>query len=188
MPYGEVVMKDRLELLDWIKSLGLTGVGCELGVGSGWYSHKILSRTGLSLVYSVDPWDKPEGSPISFRADPSLYIECLKTLMPFGSRSYALRTLSAEAAALFPDGHFDFVYIDANHWGPEVRNDIEQWWTKVRTGGVLAGHDYCDTFHLDVKRAVDEFVSRNSLSLGLTDCDQVHDGHVIRSWFVMKGA
>jgi hypothetical protein len=183
---GEAVIKDRIALCDFVRELGLTGIGCELGAGSGWFSHKILAHTNLSKVYSVDPWDKPEGSPIDFRADPTLYIECLKTLMPFGDRSYVLRTLSNEAAKLFPDGHFDFVYIDANHWEPEIRNDIATWWPKVKPGGILAGHDYCETFHLDVKRVVDEFVDREVLTLNLTECDQTHREHVIRSWFVRK--
>lgn len=179
-------VKDRLDLLALLNDLDLKGAGIELGAGSGWYSHKILTHTMLSKLYSVDPWDKPPGSEIHFRADPSVYLDCLRTLWPFGDRSCLLHTLSAEAVKFFPDAHFDFVYIDANHWGPEIRNDIDQWWPKVKPGGIFAGHDWCDTFHLDVKDAVLKFVEREGLTLQLTECDQVHDGHVIRSWFVVR--
>lgn len=179
-------VKDRIDLCEMVRELGLTGPGVELGAGSGWFSHKILMRTRLSRLYSVDPWDKPPGSEISFRADPSLYLECLRLLLPFGSRSYVLRTLSAEAVGLFPDSHFSFVYIDANHWGPEITNDIAQWWPKVAPGGVFAGHDWCDTYHLDVKEAVLKFAAKERVVLNLTEKDQEHEGHVIRSWFVRK--
>lgn len=179
-------VKDRIDLCELVREMNLTGLGCELGAGSGWFSHKILTRTRLKTVYSVDPWDKPEGSPISFRADPGLYLECLRLLLPFGPRSYVLRTLSNEAAKLFPDESFDFVYIDANHWEPEIRNDLATWWPKVRPGGVFAGHDWCDTFHLDVKNEVLKFAARERAVLNLTECDQTHEGHVIRSWFVVK--
>lgn len=179
-------VRNRVDLCDLLGEIGFTGLGCELGAGSGWFSHKILTYSDLSRLYSVDPFDKPEGSPISFRADPSVYIDCLRTLMPFGERSYVLRTLSSEAAKLFSDETFDFVYVDANHWEPEVRNDIETWWPKVRKGGILAGHDWCDTFHLDVKKVVTEFVEREGLRLYLTEKDQEYQGHVIRSWFVVK--
>jgi hypothetical protein len=37
-----------------------------------------------------------------------------------------------------------------------------------------------------VKRVVDEFVDREVLTLNLTECDQTHREHVIRSWFVRK--
>lgn len=178
---------NRLDLCDLLAELGYDGEGVELGAGSGWFSHHILNRSRLSRMYSVDPFDKPPGSEISFRADPSVYLECLRTLMPYEERSYVLRTLSNEAAKLFPDAAFDFVYIDANHWKPEVQNDIETWWPKVRPGGMLAGHDWCDTFHLDVREVVDKFVRDNGLTLHLTECDQVYDGrHVIRSWFFLK--
>lgn len=179
-------VKNRIDLCELVREMGFSGEGVELGAGSGWFSHKILQYSRLRRLYSVDPFDKPEESPISFRADPSVYLDCLRTLLPFGDRSYVLRTLSDEAAKLFDDGAFDFVYIDANHWEPEVRNDVEKWWPKVRRGGILAGHDWCDTYHLDVKKVVTEFVERERLALHLTDSDQTHEGHVIRSWFVFK--
>lgn len=106
--------------------------------------------------------------------------------IPIGDRSYVLRTLSNEAVKLFPNGTFDFVYIDANHWGPEIRNDIETWWPKVREGGIFAGHDWCDTFHTDVKDAVLKFAAKERVVLNVTECDETWDGHVVRSWFVRK--
>jgi len=44
----------------------------------------------------------------------------------------------------YPDGYFDFVYLDGLHEHEEVRAEIPIWWHKVRSGGVLAGHDYCN--------------------------------------------
>ena len=49
---------------------------------------------------------------------------------------------SVEAACRFPDNHFDFVFIDASHKTEETKADILLWYEKVKTGGVLAGHDY----------------------------------------------
>jgi len=176
-------MHDRLEFLS---SLNCTGVGVELGVQSGWFSHQILTRTRLRKLYSIDPWDKPPGSDISFRAEPELYLETLKLLWPFGDRSYVLRMLSVPAAELFAPESLDFVYIDANHWYPEVTADIAAYWPKIAPGGILAGHDY-GTFHTDVTRAVNEFVTQQHLQLHLTDCDETYEGHAIRTWWVVKG-
>lgn len=52
------------------------------------------------------------------------------------------RMASTDAAELFMDETFDFVYIDADHTYDAVKADLSAWWPKVRPGGVLAGDDY----------------------------------------------
>lgn len=37
---------------------------------------------------------------------------------------------------------FSFVYVDGNHEPPHVLNDVQGWWTVLRSGGVLGGHDF----------------------------------------------
>lgn len=68
---------------------------------------------------------------------------------------------SLEATAKIPDYSLDFVYIDARHDYESVMEDLNAWQSKVRPGGVLAGHDYIDGHFsagvFGVKRAVDEF-------------------------------
>jgi hypothetical protein len=53
-----------------------------------------------------------------------------------------VRKASVEASSLFQDGHFDLVFIDADHGYKPVLNDILAWGPKVRSGGVLCGHDF----------------------------------------------
>lgn len=52
---------------------------------------------------------------------------------------------------------FDFVFIDAAHDYDSVKSDIEAWLPKVKPGGILAGHDYCDSWP-GVMKAVDELI------------------------------
>ncbi len=47
-----------------------------------------------------------------------------------------------EAAEDFEDNSIDFVYIDANHGFKYVAEDLWEWSKKVRSGGVISGHDY----------------------------------------------
>ena len=54
------------------------------------------------------------------------------------------RNFSTTCAPLYPDGSFDFVYVDARHDYASAMEDIRAWWPKVRRGGILAGHDYVD--------------------------------------------
>ena len=69
------------------------------------------------------------------------------------------RMLSHEAAVLFPDGHFDWAYIDASHFYEDVKRDLEAFFPKLRQGGYGAGDDYDRRGIWDhgVTRAVDEF-------------------------------
>jgi predicted O-methyltransferase YrrM len=71
------------------------------------------------------------------------------------------RLPSAEAALRFPDGHFDFVYIDGDHHEQKVREDLAAWGPKVRPGGIIGGDDYGleGWWHDGVTRAVEEFVA-----------------------------
>ncbi len=63
-----------------------------------------------------------------------------------------IQSRTHDAASQLDDDYFDFVYIDASHRYEDVKQDIDDWWPKVKTGGMLAGHDYL----CGVKQAVDE--------------------------------
>jgi len=56
-----------------------------------------------------------------------------------------VNAFSVQAAQGFKDGSLDFVYIDANHEYPYVTQDIVEWSRKVRSGGIVSGHDYYES-------------------------------------------
>lgn len=178
--------RDEIPML--IDEMGLTGMGVEVGAGSGSYSRQILANCKLKRFFSIDPWNKPEGpegESIHHLAPPAMYIDAVQKLMPFGLRSVVLRMYSLDAAELFQPGSLDFVYIDAQHWYPRIAEDLRVWWPKVRPGGLFAGHDYCE-YHGDVVKAVQEHVDKYHLELFTTDMDFVFNGHEIRSWLIQK--
>jgi len=84
---------------------------------------------------------------------------------PFYPQFKIMRMSSEEAAQLFPkrffpDGYFDFVYIDADHTYDMVKNDIQLWLPIVKKGGLIGGHDYGFPDEIcrygGVQKAVDE--------------------------------
>jgi len=100
---------------------------------------------------------------------------------------YALvvKGFSVSASRQFADGSLDLVYIDAAHDYASVRADTDAWWSKVKGGGVLSGHDYenkpDDGFWgpIEVKAAVDDWAKANNII--------VHSMEVnAPSWWVVK--
>jgi predicted O-methyltransferase YrrM len=74
---------------------------------------------------------------------------------------------SLNASCQFPDGHFDFVFIDASHRYEETKADIRLWYRKIKEDGILAGHDYHHS--PEVKQAVDEVLPRTIVRAPLAD-------------------
>ena len=48
---------------------------------------------------------------------------------------------SKDAANELADNSFDFVFVDADHSMKSVLADLDNYWPKVRSGGIIAGHD-----------------------------------------------
>jgi len=56
----------------------------------------------------------------------------------------------------------DMIHLDASHHYEAVLLDLQMWWSRLRSGGILVGDDYYPEGHWPgVKRAVDEFLSVN---------------------------
>ena len=123
---------------------GFTGKGVEVGTFKGEFAKTILSNWNGTL-YMIDPWrglnqDYIDSS--NHYNHNNVYFECINNLAGYEDRSFMLRGLSHQLINLFEDNSLDFVYIDGNHAYDFVVEDIELWFKKVKTGGLVSGHDY----------------------------------------------
>jgi predicted O-methyltransferase YrrM len=74
-----------------------------------------------------------------------------------------------------PDGHFDWIYLDAHHAYADVKADLTAILPKMKPGGVIMGDDYFTdpaSQHAGVKRAVDEFAVERGLDLVFEERNQ----------------
>lgn len=198
--YRPAPFDGRANFGTFLNSRHLTEVAVEIGVHQGFFAKQLLSQWQGRLFCGVDPWrdvipgyderqmqtlpDYKKGRG-TFSHNPRA--EDLRItqeeLAPFEERVVLLQALSEQAARIIRD-ILDFVYIDGNHRPEFVLQDIQLWWPKVRSGGILAGHDiwfvrggFCE----GVEPIVRHFFGDRSLPIYL-----VSEPGRVWSWFVQK--
>ena len=74
----------------------------------------------------------------------------------FGERREMVQGLSHEVATQFEDNTFDWIYVDALHTGEALIQDLNAWYPKVKSGGIISGDDFADL--CDPRRVLDNKV------------------------------
>ena len=157
--------------------LALSGqnlIGVEIGVYKAFHAESLLKRLDLRRLFLVDPYDLYSTYEEGHRhygvdQDPLLLAkkEAQQRLAPYADKIEWVYKLSVAAADVIPN-ELDSVYIDGNHAEDFVRQDIASYYSKIRPGGVIGGHDFYNGFcreHDGVINAVMEFATQNKLSL-----------------------
>lgn len=121
--------------------------GAEIGVQGGDHAVHILNHWTGSLLL-VDPWKYYDGlryNDMANTTDANHNIHlanCKRKLVPFTGRFEIKRMFSHEAAVEVPNGSLDFAYFDGNHTYAWVWLDQMIWYDKIRSGGMISGHDF----------------------------------------------
>lgn len=116
--------------------------GAEIGVNIGTTAQYILEHNNISKLYAIDPWLS--------------YDEYDDDLNKYGQEEFERRYKTViELLSKYPQAiiirknsidvdidNLDFVFVDANHAKKYVLEDIKHWYPKIKTGGVLFGHDF----------------------------------------------
>lgn len=135
------VCASRYELLRYLPHKARVA---EVGVEHGRFSHHILASAHPVELHLIDlDFGKIDSA---LRSDPRVRMH---------------RGFSHEILRSFPDGSFDWIYIDADHSYAGVKRDAAAAAAKVKPGGFLVFNDFA---HMDpflgaygVHRAVVEF-------------------------------
>lgn len=147
---NDMAENGRLSLLNLVNSSALVGV--ELGVAEGYFSDTLLRCSRLKRLYSIDAW--------SDHHDSDEYMRACMRLSVHGTRSNILRSYFDDAVSLFSDNSLDFVYFDAYaHTGQQDGRLFEQWYPKIKNGGLCCGHDYDIVHWPQTVNAVDKFAA-----------------------------
>ena len=181
--FGHVLqITDRTEML---RLLPQNCIAAEIGVFKGNFSAQILSITKPAVLHLVDFWPdetiQSEGEYIN-GLDACKYV-CNRFSREKELKKIAVhRGLSLQVSQMFPGEYFDWIYIDADHCYKGVKSDLNCWYPKVKTGGLITGHDYIEKTWYGVVPAVNEFLKQKPLVfIALTA-----EPHGSRSWVLKK--
>lgn len=153
----------RIEL---VKLLPENSVGIEVGVAEGNFSADLLNA-GVKVLWSVDNWGTIDGVTGDGNFEQlwhdKNYATAKKNLSPFGNRSQILKGMSNVMSNHFSDEQVDLVYLDGAHYYDGVMADLKAYYPKLKSGGVMAGHDFVNTDY-QVKEAVYDFIKMIGIS------------------------
>lgn len=140
-------------LADLMKEFGLlhmVEVGCKEGRTTEW----ILENVPDSTVYAIDPM-RPVANSAEDYADwdyEAIEQEFRSRTEKYGDRVVLDKRTSFRVAAEL-EAEFDLVFIDAAHDFESVAQDIDVWYSHLKDGGLMCGHDFQHKFP-GVERAV----------------------------------
>jgi hypothetical protein len=164
--------------------------GCEVGVKFGANAQLMFKHIPGLRMYLVEPYTDYELTDYVFgQWRHNLHMStAVNTIYDKKNPLDAKFILekSEDGVRKIKDGCLDFVYIDGNHHYDFCMLDIILYSRKVRSGGIVSGHDYV----IDgVKNAVNDYVRSNNISeFFITDkkCKgSALDKNI--SWYFFKG-
>lgn len=151
------------------------GIGAELGVCRGQNAVQLFFRTKPSLMYLVDIWKELDGNK---KGDPNIwygdhhdYIGKLFKDEIEKSKIVLYKGYTVDFLNSIEDSHLDWAYVDSNHHYQCINRELAILAKKVKKGGIVMGHDYCNSppnpkgFGSSIVRAVNERVQNGDFKM-----------------------
>jgi predicted O-methyltransferase YrrM len=150
---------------DMVNPIGLE-IGCDIGDTSNFL---LDSNPTLDLT-SIDPYENYvdwNGNHLHQREE--MYHGVMQRLDGYSNRFELIRRTSDDAVELFVDETFDFIFIDGLHTYEQLTKDCANYYSKLKSGGIFAGHDF--TAIEGVNRAAKEFSAQVGREIHFTEKD-----------------
>ena len=151
------------------KLLGTGSVGVEIGIWDGGNALVAIEYLRPKKYYMVDPYVEYGDNNFTQPLYEEMYQLAVARFASFNNVSL-MRVSSFEASKIVED-NLDFVYVDGAHDYDNKFLDLDSWFTKLRSGGILCGDD----FNIEsTKAAVIDFRKKYGLSLWISQDSSPH--------------
>lgn len=162
-----IILENRNELLDYLPKQKKI---CEIGVFKGDFSKILFQKLNPEELHLIDIFegrmcsgDENGNNIIWVNLDE--WYENIKLFFEKDKNVFLHKGKSVNVLNKFEDEYFDMIYIDGDHSYNGVKSDLDLSFKKVKSGGVICGHDYTKHMFEGVVKAVDEFCEEKKLSI-----------------------
>lgn len=153
LPLGGLTQADFVELYHLVaknsygtgmpsQGIKIADVGCWTGLSSLLFA--LIAKPLNGTVYSVDWFEGSEATNLDWAGKFFNIQRIFNTNIKqfdFGDAIKVVGKRTDEACKDFEDNSLDVVFLDADHRYKCVKRDIQDWLPKVKSGGLLCGHD-----------------------------------------------
>lgn len=145
----------------------------ELGTRYGRWAYRAAKQNPNTHIYCVDCFTgtRRHDSGKVVMSGEHEFFEWINNTKKYRDRIHLLKKTTTDAATDF-DLPIDILFIDADHTYDGLTADLKNWVPKVRTGGLIAGHDWTSK-HPKVKRSVRRAVT-DYFGIGNFKVDQLY--------------
>jgi hypothetical protein len=176
--------KERISSLWHVQQIIGTHVNAlEIGVWMGEHAFLINGILRPKKLVLLDTWGHDGIDPPGINVPWDTIFKNVQSTFAALHNVEIIRSSSSAAHATFKDEMFDYIYIDADYSYEATKKDLENFFPKLRPGGIIAGNAYYQNFfdNIGVSKAVDEFRDKNK--------DKIRDFRTFgsiwnRSWLV----
>ena len=127
-------------------------VGVEVGCLHGRSSYAISVAIHKGTLYCIDLWDGRDSYDPQF-SDEVIAKNNLPTKGSYNIKETFLKNTEGRKNIVAIQGSspevvqdwtkpIDFIFLDASHYNPNDRNNIDFWLPKIKPGGIFLGHDW----------------------------------------------
>lgn len=160
-----------------LKLMPRDAICAEIGSWKGDFSNRILKKTYPKKLYLIDPYKFVEeyknalfgGLVGGQQKMDEIYDSVINRFQKEirNGKLEIVRKYSYDAHKNIKDKFFDWIYIDGNHTYEFIKQDLNNFYPKVKINGFITGDDYVNTgwWEDGVIRAVDEFVTNNKSNI-----------------------
>lgn len=113
-------------------------VGIEIGTDQGTTTEYLLRSIPDLKLYGVDDYTENRTEDVQ-----NLTFELFKkNVSPYSKRFTHYKNTSDDAVSKFKDESVDFIFVDGDHKYEQVLKDCQNYYPKLKKGGLFCGHDW----------------------------------------------
>lgn len=142
------------------------GVGAEIGVQKGFFTHVIQEEFRPLRLHLIDPWYLL-GEKWTWATTNQSTNKALRNILYWFQKDLAQRKIilnigfDEDVLGTLPDHYFDWVYLDTSHSYDHTKRELELLHRKVKPDGIILGDDwFTEPGHkfFGQYRAIQEFI------------------------------